>query len=199
MHTNELMASVGCSYPTAASALEEFKEDVARGSDRRIELSRWPRLPWLRYIGAQEKARDTERYIDRSGSPRAATDLIRRLQRLKRRDVAIGGTLGALHHVPSLDVVGTPTLALTLHDPHDRASSAFVEHLDPALARTESRDETPLVVVHRQRLVEFLATEDESGTLWADPVECLLDLHEAGVEGLAEQFWSAIVSRRTKG
>ena len=186
MHTNELTAAVGCSYPTAASALEEFKEDIARGSDRRIELCRWPRLPWLRYIGAQEKARDTERYVDRSGSPRAASDLVRRLQRLGRHDVAIGGALGALHHVPSLDVVGTPTLALTLHDPNGRASSAFVERLDPALARTESRDETPLVVVHRQRLEHFLANKDESGTMWADPVECLLDLHEAGVEGLAE-------------
>ncbi len=199
MHTNELMAAVGCSYPTVVSALEEFKEDIARGSDRRIELSRWPRLPWLRYIGAQEKARDTERYVDRSGAPRAASDLVRRLEGLGRRDVAIGGALGALHHVPSLDVVGTPTLALTLHDPNGRASTAFVERLDPALARTESRDETPLVVVHRQRLDQFLATQDESGTTWADPVECLLDLHEAGIEGLAEQFRSAVVSRRTKG
>lgn len=197
MHTKELMETVGCSYPTAASALEEFQEDLTRGSDRRIELSRWPRLPWLRYIGVQEKARDTERYVDRSGSPRAATDLVRRLEKLGRHDIAIGGVLGALHHIESLDIVGTPTLALTLHDPSGAASSAFVERLDPALARTESRGETPLVVVHRQRMQRFLATDEGAGAPWADPVECLLDLHEAGLEGLAEQFRSALIRRRT--
>ena len=195
MHTKELMGTVGCSYPTAVSALEDFHEDLTRGSDRRIELSRWPRLPWLRYIAVQEKARDTERYVDRSGLPRAASDLVRRFEKLGRHDVAIGGVLGALHHVESLDIVGTPTLALTLHDPDGIASSAFVERLDPALARTESRAETPLVVVHRQRIRRFLAT-DQAGAMWADPIECLLDLNEAGLEGLAEQFRSALVRRR---
>ena len=197
MHTKELMETVGCSYPTAAAALEEFQEDLTRGSDRRIELSRWPRLPWLRYIGVQEKARGTERYVDRSGSPRAATDLVRRLEKLGRHDIAVGGVLGALHHVESLDIVGTPTLALTLHDPDGTAGNAFVERLDPALARSESREETPLVVVHRQRMQRFLATDRVAGALWADPVDCLLDLHEAGLEGLAEQFRSALVRRRT--
>jgi hypothetical protein len=190
------MATVGCSYPTVVTALEDFQEDLTRGSDRRIELSRWPRLPWLRYIGVQEKARATERYVDRSGLPRAAPDLVRRLEKLGRHDIAVGGVLGALHHVESLDIVGTPTLALTLHDPDGIASSAFVERLDPALARTESREETPLVVVHRQRTRRFLAT-GEAGAMWADPIECLLDLCEAGLEGLAEQFRSALVRRRT--
>lgn len=196
LHTKELMATVGCSYPTVASALEELREDITRGRDRRVELSRWPHLPWLRYVGAQEKVRATERYVDRSGAPRAADDLVRRLARLGRRDIAVAGVLGALHHVESLNVVGTPTLALTLHDPDAAASTAFVDRLDPALARTESRNETPLVVVHRQRLRRFLATDDDSGVRWADPVECLLDLHEAGLEGLAEQFRSAAVRRR---
>jgi hypothetical protein len=195
IHTNELMDTVGCSYPTVAAALGELGDDINRSRDRRVELSRWPRLAWLGYLGAQERVRDTQRYADRSGTPRAATDLLQRLRRLGRRDLAIGGVLGALHHVESLDIVGTPTLALTLHDPDGTASEAFVERLDPALVRTELRDETPLVVVHRQRLRRFLATEDGSGALWADPVECLLDLQEAGLEGLAEQFRTAATRR----
>lgn len=197
MHTKELMEAVGCSYPTAAAALEELGEDLTRHGDRRLELTRWPRLPWLRYVGVQEKARGTERYVDRSGAPRAATDLVRRLAKLGRRDIAVGGVLGALHHVESLDIVGTPTLALTLHDPDGTASSAFVQRLDPALVRTESREETPLLVVHRQRMQRFLANGGEAGVPWADPIECLLDLHESGLEGLADQLQSSLLRQRT--
>ena len=199
VHRNELMATVGCSYPTVAAALVEFRDDIVRHRDRRVELNRWPRLGWLRYVSVQERARATERYADRSGSPRSAADLLRRLARLGRRDIAVGGVPGALHHAPSLDVVGTATLALTLHDPEGTAGTDFVERLDPALVRTESAEPAPLLVVHRQRLRRFLASGEESGTRWADPVECLLDLHEAGLDGLAKQYLDTAVRQRGQG
>ena len=196
MHANELMATVGCSYPTVAAALAEFREDILRHRDRRVELRRWPRLGWLRYVSVQERARATERYVDRSGSPRSAADLLRRLERLERPDIAVGGVPGALHHVPSLDVVGTATVALTLHDPEGTATTDFVERLDPALVRTETAEPAPTVVVHRQRLRRFLASGEEPGPHWADPVDCLLDLHEAGLEGLAKQYIDTTVRQR---
>lgn len=199
VHANELMATVGCSYPTVAAALAEFRDDVVRHRDRRVELSRWPRLGWLRYVSAQARTRATERYVDRSGSPRSAADLLRRLARLGRRDIAVGGVPGALHYMPSLDVVGTAILALTLHDPEGTASTDFVERLDPALAQTDSTDPAPLLVVHRQRLRRFLASGEEPGTRWADPVECLLDLHEAGLDGLAKQYLDTAVRQRGQG
>jgi hypothetical protein len=195
-HTNELMATVGCSYPTVAAALAGFRDDIVRHRDRRVELERWPRLAWMRYVSVQDRVRGTERYVDRSGTPRPVPELVRRLARLKRTDVAVGGIPGALHHVNALDVVGTPTLALTLHDPEGTATSEFVERLDPALARTESVESAPLVVVHRQRLRRFLASDNGSGPPWADPIECLLDLHEAGLDGLAEQFRDTAIRRR---
>jgi hypothetical protein len=198
VHTNELMATVGCSYPTVATALAEFRDDIVRHRDRRVELSRWPRLGWLRYVSVQERARATEKYTDRSGSPRSAADLIRRLERLERSDIAVGGVPGALHYMPSLDVVGTATLALTLHDPEGRATTDFVERLDPALVRTETAESAPHLVIHRQRLRRFLASEDESGPRWADPVECLLDLHEAGLEGLAKHYLDTTVRQRSQ-
>ena len=188
VHSNELMATVGCSYPTVAAALAKLRDDIVRHRDRRVELSRWPRLAWLGYVSVQERARATERYVDRSGSPRSAAELLRRLERLGRPDIAVGGVPGALHHAPSLDVVGTASLALTLHDPEGTATTDFVERLDPALVRTESAEAAPLVVVHRQRLRRFLASGGESGPRWADPVDCLLDLHEARLEGLAKQY-----------
>lgn len=198
MHANELMAAVGCSYPTVAAALDEVREDLVRHRDRRVELARWPRQAWSRYLSVQERVRRTERYVDRSGTPRAASDLARRLVRLGRSDIAIGGVLGAAHHVEALDVVGTPTLALTIHDPEGTATSEFVQRLDPALARVESAQHAPTLVVHRQRLRRFLAMSKEKGAPWADPVECLLDLHEAGLEGLAGQFLEAARQRREK-
>lgn len=198
MHATELMAAVGCSYPTVAAALDEVREDLVRHRDRRVELARWPRQAWSRYLSVQEKVRRTEQYVDRSGAPRAASDLVRRLARLGRSDIAIGGVLGAAHHVEALDVVGTPTLALTLHDPEGRATSEFVQRLDPALSRVESAEHAPTLVVHRQRLRRFLAMPKEKGAPWADPVECLLDLHEAGLEGLAGQFLEAARQRRGK-
>ncbi len=198
VHATELMAAVGCSYPTVAAALDEVREDIVRHRDRRVELARWPRQAWSRYLSVQEKVRRTERYVDRSGTPRAVPDLARRLARLDRADIAIGGVLGAVHHVDALDVVGTPTLALTLHDPEGTATSEFVERLDPALARVESAEHAPTLVVHRQRLRRFLASPRAKGQPWADPVECLLDLHEAGLEGLAGQFLEAAGQRRGK-
>lgn len=196
IHTKELMASVGCSYPTAADALRDLGGALRRHSDRSVELVDFPVHPWSRYVSVGERVRSTQRFADRSGAPRSAASLLERLVRLGRKDLAVGGVFGALHHVPSLDVVGSPTLCVTVHSPTDAVPLDFVARLDPALAQARDDREPASLIVHRQRLRRFLATPGADRHVWADPVECLLDLHEARLPGLAEQFLDAFRLRQ---
>jgi len=195
VHTTELMATVGCSYPTAAGALADLAGVVRRHRDRRVELGAFPVQAWGRYRSMAEEVRGTLRYADRSGKPRSTAQLAARLGRLRRDDLAVGGVFGALHHLPRLDIVGSATLCVTLHDPHGSAPADFVERLDPALAPTKDALEPALLIVHHQRLRRFLAEPGAQGHAWADPVDCLLDLHEAGLDGLADEFLRGMASR----
>ena len=191
IHTNKLMKSVGCSYPTAAAALRDLGDALKRHRNRSVELVDFPVGPWSRYVSVEKRVRSTQRFADRSGAPRSAASLLERLVRLGRDDIAVGGVFGALHHVPSLDVVGSPTLCVTVHSPTDAVPLDFVARLDPALAQARDDKEPASLIVHRQRLRKFLATPGTDRHVWADPVECLLDLHEARLPGLAEQFLDA--------
>ncbi len=64
----------------------------------------------------------------------------------------------------------------------------FVKQLDPALQETERRDEPAPLVVHLVRRASPLFQPSEEGLQWADPVECLLDLHEGRLESQALEF-----------
>jgi hypothetical protein len=188
MTTKWLMESAGCSYPTVAEVLRQFQHCLVRHSDRRVELRSFPKEEWARLVAMSEKARSTLRYADRSGQTRSPESLLRRLQRLDRKDIAVGGVLGAKHHHPQLDILGSPRLDISLHCPGKTADLGFIERLDPALAQTERRDEPASVVVHFVRRAKPLFQPGENGLAWADPVECLLDLHEARLEPQAQEF-----------
>jgi hypothetical protein len=99
--------------------------------------------------------------------------------------------------------------------PSERAehgpAPAFLRRLDPALQRA-ARGESPHVVLHRlYRPQSFFAKEESASSVrevspaqafgspgqsfagpfplvWADPIECLLDLHEARLEPQAQEF-----------
>jgi hypothetical protein len=196
IHTKLLMDRVGCSYPTAAEALRDLGDTLRRHRDRSVELVDFPVHAWSRYVSVADRVRSTQRFADRSGAPRSAASLLERLVLLGREDIAVGGVIGALHHVPSLDVVGSPTLSVTVHSPTDAVPLDFVARLDPALAEARDDKEPAVLIVHRQRLKQFLATPGTDRHLWADPVECLLDLNEAGLPGLAEQYLDAFRIQR---
>lgn len=186
--TKWLMENAGCSYPTVAEALRQFQHCLVRHSDRRVELRLFPKEEWARLVAMSEKARSTLRYADRSGQTRSPESLLRRLQRLGRKGIAVGGVLGAKHYHPQLDILGSPRLDISLHCHGKTADLGFIERLDPALAQTERRDEPASVVVHFVRRAKPLFQPGESGLAWADPVECLLDLHEARLEPQAQEF-----------
>ena len=192
-----LMSAGGHSYPTVAKALDRLASVVHRGSDRSVELSRFPREEWSRLVARAEEIRSTMWFVDASGQPRSAEILLERLKRLRRNDIAVGGVAGARHHYERLDLVGTPRLDLSVHCPENALDLTFIEDLDPALERqTKQAGHPASLVVHCVRRRESLFARDADGFAWADRVECLLDLHEARLEHQAEEFVQFFAGRR---
>ncbi len=188
MTTAWLMKTAGCSYQTVAGILRRLDHCLVRHSDRRVELVKFPKEEWARLVAVSEKARSPIRFADRSGQPRSSESILRRLQRLGRQDIALGGVMGAMHYLPRLDLMGNPRLDLSVHCPGKAADLSFIERLDPALARVDRRDDPASLVVHLVRRREAFFEPGKDGLNWADPVECLLDLHEARLEPQAREF-----------
>jgi hypothetical protein len=185
--SKELCAQSGFSYPTVSGALERLEPYLARHSDRRIELRSFPRDAWFKLVAQAEKVRTSQGYTDRSGRPRPPEVLVDRLRELGREDIGVAGVLGARHYLPGLDLMGTPRLDLVVHSSRTAAPNDFLRRLDPALKPVE-RGETPQVVVHTLYRPETLFTRSDKGNIWADEVECLLDLHEMRLESQALEF-----------
>ena len=185
--SKQLCAQSGFSYPTVAAALERLETDLIRHSDRRIELRSFPRDAWFKLLAQADKVRSSQGYTDRSGRARPPQVLLDRLHQLGRSDIAVGGVLGARHYVPGLDLIGTPRLDLVVHHNRMRVPGDFLRRLDPALKPIE-RGETPQVVVHTLYRSSPFFTLTGNGEIWADEVECLLDLHEMRLESQALEF-----------
>jgi len=194
MTTQYLMQAVGCSYPTVASALRRLGNSVRRFSDRRVQLWGFPSEEWQRAVTNLGRVHPTLYYADRSGQRRSPESLLRRALGLDRGDIAVGGVLAARHYYPALDLRGTPRLDLTLHSPAGSADLSFVEQLDPALERTDSKEEPVALAVHvlRTRAVFFETIDD--GLPLADQVDCLLALHDARLEPQAREFLDFLVT-----
>jgi hypothetical protein len=179
-----------------ARALNKFGGFLARESDRRVSLRYFPQEEFSRLLANSNKVRSTIRFADHSGQPRSPEAHLRRLEKLNPQNVALGGVLGARHYYPDLDIVGTPLLDISVHCGEQHANLSFIEKLDPALKREGDPLKTANVVVHIVRDANPLFEPREGGLLWADPVECLLDLHEARLKGLATQFLNALGRNR---
>jgi hypothetical protein len=120
--------------------------------------------------------------------------LFSRLQRLHLEGVAIAGVLGARRRHPGLDLIGTPRLDLTLHVRTRQPDLGFIRQLDPAL-RPARPEEPARLVIHLLRYPHRFSESDADGLLWADPVECLLDLHEMRLESQALDFLQALTPK----
>ena len=196
MTTEWLVRASGSSYPTVAAALQRYEHVIARGSDRKVQLRRFPRDEWAEMVAMSDKYRSTERYADRSGQPRSPESLLGRLARRASPDVAVGGVNAGRFYDPRLDLRGTPRLDLSVAGA-GASCEDLVKSLDPALERLESRSEPASVVVHHTQVKDSLFQQDPKGKLrYADPVETLLDLHEARLEPQASELLQFFVSRR---
>jgi hypothetical protein len=191
-----LARTAGCSYPAVARALRPLGSLLERSSDRRVALRWFPREEFARLLANADRARATVRFADQSGQPRSVESQLRRLEKLNPPGLAIGGVLGAKHYFSDLDLVGTPRLDLSLHCPGRRMNLDFIEKLDPALKRVSDPHQPANLAVHAIRHADALFTPRDGGLAWADPVECLFDLHEARLEMQASQFLEALQRKR---
>ena len=194
---SSLMEISGTSHPTVSRSLERLDHYLKRNTDRSVELRIFPRDEWARLLAVSDDVRNTVRFVDRSGQARSVESLLRRLGQLQRPDIAIGGVLGAKFYQPSLDLIGNPRLDLSIHAGRKAPDLSFVAKLDPGLEKATRRDESPNLVIHTIRRAKSLLQSSRDGLPWADPVECLLDLHEARLESQALEFLNSFLA--TKG
>lgn len=186
--------TAGCTYQTFAAAIRPLGSFIQRQSDRSYELARFPHEEWARMVATSEKARHTIRYADTSGQPRTPEALVKRLP--DNPAIAVAGVLGARHLDPDLDLVGTPRLDLTIHCPNTAPDLSFIERLDPSLRRIDDPDKPAHLAIHFLRRAEPFFESTVPMHAWADPTECLLDLHEARLDAQSQHFLANCIARR---
>lgn len=195
MTSTWLSKAAGCNYRTVAKTLKNLGRAIIWHSDKSVELQYFPKDAWIRMVAMLEKSRSTIRYADRSGQPRSVDSLMRRLEKIKIPEIAVGGVLGARHYYRKLDLVGTPRLDLSFHCPGKSADLSFIKQLDPALKQENDPSLPTNLVLHFIRRKKSFFKPDSEGTVWADPVECLLDLQEMRLEPQAVEFLNAFQPR----
>lgn len=193
---NWLGRTSGYTYPTVAKVIDDLGGLIERGPDRSFRLRWFPQEEFTRLVALSDRARATARYGDRSGQPRSPKLHLQRLENLNLPGLAIGGVLGAKHYDSDFDLVGTPRLDISLHARNPQVDLDFIEKLDPALKRINDPLEPASVVVHTVFHADSLFVPREDGLYWADPMECLLDLHDARLDVQAGQFLEALRMKR---
>lgn len=188
----------GYTYPTIANALQGLGSTIERESNRKVRLSGFPQEDYLRIVAMSDRARSTARYADTSGQSRSPEKHLRRLEGLGIKGVGVGGVFGARHYYEDLDIVGAPRLDISVHARDLETDPDFIYKLDPALGKVTDPHEPASLVVHHIYHAKPLFEPREGGLNWADPVECLLDLHEARLEMQAKQFLDALRRRRPR-
>lgn len=169
----ELAAESGASTPTVTAALKTLEPSALRRDEDGLSLVGFTPYAWQKWLTLSTDG-PTVKFVDRSGAPRSPEKLARQLAKLGRKDVAIGGVLGAKHHFPGLDITGAPQLDLVVHGTQ-HADLSFIEQLDPGLVRDDSQDQRGHVVVHFANRPNSLF-KDEDGFVWADVLDCLVNL-----------------------
>lgn len=199
MSTAELQRQVGVSYPTAASVIKELEAsgELRRGFNRSVELARFPWTEWRSWLARTAASRKTVLYRSVTTLPRPVAWTYSRLERLERDDVAVGGTLGAAKHFPKLDVVGTPRVDLVvLGEPQD-LSDGEVARIDPSLERYKGKAAGAALAVHfvgRRKTSPFTV---DGNVRYADPLNCIADLYEVGLETQANEMLRHLVDQRS--
>jgi len=118
-------------------------------------------------------------FVDRSGARRSATRLAKNLARLKREDLAVGGLMGALHHLPALDATTSPQLDILVHGTR-RSDLSFITEIDPGLEMHDGRPDMAHVVVHFIDRPASLFVR-HGGQLCGSLPDCIANMQKAGL------------------
>lgn len=190
--TEALCRASGASYPTVFNTIKQLESEslIVRQSDRRVSLKRFPENLWRRWV-VDGETRKSIRFKDLSGQARTPEDLAERLKNLNLTNVAIGGVIGAKHYYPKLDITGSPRLDLVVHG-GIKSDLGFIKKMDPALGQLHSLVEPANVVVHFLSRTDSLFIRDSKGFLLADPIECLANLYQGGLDHQANEMLSAL-------
>lgn len=174
-----IAAETKASLPTIYKVLNTYEHCIDKDpEDKTLRLRYFAQNDWFYWIQRTNQLSSVY-FIDRSGSPRSGNRLAKELARLQRDDLAIGGLMGALHHLPALDATSSPQLDILVHGTR-RANLSFITEMDPGLERFEGRTEMAHVVVH------FIGRpaplfERRDGQNWGSLPDCIANLQKAGL------------------
>lgn len=194
-----IQSASGASYPTVANALKKLEamDILELRSDRRVELKRFPWDEWRRWVISNQDARKTVVFSDKTGKGRSTQSMLERLKQLGREDIAIGGVIGAKHYFPKLDISGNVRLDLTIKGNKRTANLDFVRQLDAGLVESRGSNEVGSVAVHfSDSRADNMFMRDSNGVVWANPVQCLVDLYELRLEMQAQEMLQFLVDER---
>jgi hypothetical protein len=175
----QMVQDTGASVPTVYQVIHTLRQSLQRDPENKTwRLVRVSDADWQRWFTRTNQLASVQ-FVDRSGSPRSARRLADALRRLNRPDVAIGGLMGALHHLPALDATAAPCLDLLVHGT-SRSDLSFIRQMDPGLERSKDRSESPHVVVHFVDRPNALFTSSD-GRVWGALPDCIANMHKAGL------------------
>lgn len=187
----DLAEEVGCSYPTVRKTLNDstLRNSLTTTSSRSVELRSFPHDSWREIIALSTKLRNSFRFQDRSGEKPSPQSLLKRIERVKPANVALGGVVSARYWHPDFDLNGTPRIDLLYHTPNGHVDFDFVRKLDPALSQTDDPSESAILVIHPLvRAVPLFIEQSGKAIQLADPVETALDLNDLSLTVQANQL-----------
>jgi len=199
MTTESITAATDFSYPTVANALSKLGQGIRRHSDRRVELKHFPRQEWSRFVSVYERGQFCRKFTVATQLARTPESLLKRFLKLALPETAIGGVHAAYHYDPEFDLVGYSRLDICVSGKLLDRAKELARQIDPALEPAPFSTANPTLVIWPIHRAEPLFQHDpQSDTRWADPVTCLLALHDARLESQAEELINAFEQRRTR-
>ena len=198
MTTDSIMSATGFSYPSVADALGKLAPSIRRHSDRRVELKHFPRQEWSRFISVYERGQFCQKFTVATELARTPESLLKRFRKRAPPGTAIGGVHAAHHYDPEFDLVGFSRLDICVNGKQSDQSLELARQIDPALEPTPFNTANPTLVIWPVHRADPLFQHDpQSETHWADPVTCLLALHDARLEAQAEELIKAFEQGKT--
>lgn len=191
-----LVEVTGASVPTVYQALRRYANCLAprNRDDKMIRVQAFSRTDWREWMARNNRLSSVS-FVDRSGAPRSATRLSKGLARLQRDDLAIGGLMGAMHHLPALDATAAPFLDILVHGTA-RSDLSFIEQIDPGLRRSRDPHEPAHVVVHFVDRPRSLFVR-EDGQNWGSLPDCIANMQRARLAHQVEDAIRRIEEKRS--
>ncbi|OGB33742.1 MAG: hypothetical protein A3F78_03780 [Burkholderiales bacterium RIFCSPLOWO2_12_FULL_61_40] len=179
VNISTIAAQTQASLPTIYKVLKSYGHCIEKDpEDKTLCLRYFAHNDWFHWIQRSNQLSSVY-FIDRSGTPRSAHRLAKALAQLQRDDLAVGGLMAALHHLPALDATSSPQLDILVHGTR-RADLSFIAEMDPGLERYEGRADLAHVVVHFiDRPASLFVHQDRQN--WGSLPDCIANLQKAGL------------------